>query len=136
MYRLRRQVARSSRKRQFRPQHQPKCSPPFNPPLAGARWTFSRRQQVLSSAYRQFESKGHLRMYRLRRRAAGSLRKRRFRMPTTSIMRLSLRRSSLGLARNACVLPSLPISSTYSKQYGAAVVCISHATKNLCAEAH
>ena len=58
----------------------------------------------------------HLRMYRLRRLAAGSLRKRRFRMPTTSIMRLSLRRSSLGLARKAWVLPSLPSSSTWARQ--------------------
>ena len=53
-----------------------------------------------------------LRMSRLRRREAGSLAKRPFRMEATSIMRLSLRRSSLGFARKRYTLPSLPIRST------------------------
>ncbi len=44
-------------------------------------------------------SEADLRMSRLRRREAGSLAKRPFRMDATSIMRLSLRRSSLGFAR-------------------------------------
>ena len=58
----------------------------------------------------------HLRMRRLRRREAGSLAKRPFKMDATSIMRLSLRRSSLGLAKKRYTLPSLPIRSTCKTQ--------------------
>lgn len=55
----------------------------------------------------------NVRRYSLRRRDSGSRARIRFKMLANSISRESFRRSSLGLARKAYVLPSLPTSVTF-----------------------